>query len=313
MLSDRGVLALFVLAPVFYGLLPATLPWPDRPQRPDRRGRSGRHRTQPRADPGVGRAWQYVDRTASHQLSRSGGRDLRAPRVRDRRHPTDTERNVLKGVQARLPIYAEFDLLHPVQPRAAGHAERYRPMRRTPSSAARGPKARRADRAAPAAGGARHGAAVQSDRILFRYVVPAAFVLILHQTLLMGAAMLGGAAFERAATAGGRGVRRRDPRTGPGALDDLRAWDAALLRHHASGLRVLDARQHLGDSRRCPFPFILATSFLGQALGLVFRHRETAVLLVLASSLPQFFLVGVSWPAEALPACCGSCANCCRA
>ena len=48
-------------------------------------------------------------------------------------------------------------------------------------------------------------------------------------------------------------------------------------------------------------PFILATSFLGQALGQVFRHRETAVLLVLASSLPQFFLVGVSWPAEALP------------
>ena len=33
----------------------------------------------------------------------------------------------------------------------------------------------------------------------------------------------------------------------------------------------------------------------------MFRHRETAVLLVLASSLPQFFLVGVSWPAEALP------------
>jgi ABC-2 type transport system permease protein len=48
-------------------------------------------------------------------------------------------------------------------------------------------------------------------------------------------------------------------------------------------------------------PFILATSFLGQVLGLLFRHRETAVLIVLASSLPQFFLVGVSWPAEALP------------
>jgi ABC-2 type transport system permease protein len=48
-------------------------------------------------------------------------------------------------------------------------------------------------------------------------------------------------------------------------------------------------------------PFVLATSFLGQMLGLVFRHRETAVLLALASSLPQFFLVGVSWPAEALP------------
>ena len=49
------------------------------------------------------------------------------------------------------------------------------------------------------------------------------------------------------------------------------------------------------------FPFILATSFLGQTLGLVFRHRETAVLLVLATSLPQFFLVGASWPVEAMP------------
>jgi ABC-2 type transport system permease protein len=49
------------------------------------------------------------------------------------------------------------------------------------------------------------------------------------------------------------------------------------------------------------FPFILATSFLGQTLGLVFRHRETAVLLVLATSLPQFFLVGAAWPAEAIP------------
>ena len=33
----------------------------------------------------------------------------------------------------------------------------------------------------------------------------------------------------------------------------------------------------------------------------MFRHRETAVLLVLASSLPQLFLVGASWPDEAIP------------
>ena len=76
--------------------------------------------------------------------------------------------------------------------------------------------------------------------------------------------------------------------------------NAALLRHHAARVRLLDSRQRLG-TRDVLVPFILATSFLGQTLGLVFRHRETAVLLVLASSLPQFFLVGVSWPAEALP------------
>ena len=34
--------------------------------------------------------------------------------------PPDTEKNVLKGVTARLPVYAEFDLFHPVQPIAAG-------------------------------------------------------------------------------------------------------------------------------------------------------------------------------------------------
>ena len=48
-------------------------------------------------------------------------------------------------------------------------------------------------------------------------------------------------------------------------------------------------------------PFILATSLMGQAAGLVFKHRETAVLIFVATTLPQFFLVGVSWPREMIP------------
>jgi ABC-2 type transport system permease protein len=47
--------------------------------------------------------------------------------------------------------------------------------------------------------------------------------------------------------------------------------------------------------------FILATSFLGQAAGSWFKRRETAVVLFIATSLPQFFLVGLSWPVEAIP------------
>ena len=135
-----------------------------------------------------------------------------------------------------------------------------------------------------------------------RYVVPAAFVLILHQTLLMGAAMLGGVVFERGGLRPTRArVVRGDPRARAGALDAVRAGDVALLRGDAAGVRLLDTRRSVGALAALSLPFILATSFLGQALGLVFRHRETAVLLVLASSLPQVFLVGVSWPAEALP------------
>jgi ABC-2 type transport system permease protein len=48
-------------------------------------------------------------------------------------------------------------------------------------------------------------------------------------------------------------------------------------------------------------PFILSVSFLGQFVGGWFRRRETSVLLLIAVSLPLFFLVGVAWPPEAIP------------
>jgi ABC-2 type transport system permease protein len=48
--------------------------------------------------------------------------------------------------------------------------------------------------------------------------------------------------------------------------------------------------------------FILATSFMGQAAGAWFKRPETPTLIFLATSLPQFFLTGFSWPREAIPA-----------
>ncbi|MGO9475684.1 MAG: ABC transporter permease [Rhodomicrobium sp.] len=42
-------------------------------------------------------------------------------------------------------------------------------------------------------------------------------------------------------------------------------------------------------------------SLLGQFGGSWFTRRENAVLLFIATSLPLFFLVGVSWPLEAIP------------
>src|SRR5271170_7039529 len=118
----------------------------------------------------------------------------------------------------------------------------------------------------------------------------------------MGAAMLGGVAFEQ----GGAGARRSRA-SGAAILGQALAhWTIyipAMLLYFVIMPRVYGFST-LGSFTQLAalsFPFILATSFLGQALGLVFRHRETAVLVVLASSLPQFFLVGVSWPTEAIP------------
>ena len=133
------------------------------------------------------------------------------------------------------------------------------------------------------------------------YVVPAAFVLILHQTLLMGAAMLGGAAFEQGG--GGEECVRHLLRSSAKVWRVRRADSPAMLLYGVIMPRIygFSTLGSIWALAALSIPFILATSFLGQALGQLFRHRETAVLLVLASSLPQFFLVGVSWPAEALP------------
>jgi ABC-2 type transport system permease protein len=47
--------------------------------------------------------------------------------------------------------------------------------------------------------------------------------------------------------------------------------------------------------------FVLATSFLGQAIGAWFTRPENATLLLLATSLPQFFTAGFAWPRESIP------------
>src|ERR1700749_4235292 len=47
--------------------------------------------------------------------------------------------------------------------------------------------------------------------------------------------------------------------------------------------------------------FLLATSFMGQAIGAWVTRPENATLLLLATSLPQFFTAGFAWPREAIP------------
>lgn len=133
-------------------------------------------------------------------------------------------------------------------------------------------------------------------------IVPAAFALILQQSLLMGAATLGGVAFEQ----GGQAARRR---RGAAASIVGQALAHLLLMLPGAALflvvlpRVfgLSATTNLLDLLAMAIPFILATSFLGQFVGTWFERRETAVVLLMASGLPLLFLAGVSWPIEAIP------------
>jgi ABC-2 type transport system permease protein len=134
------------------------------------------------------------------------------------------------------------------------------------------------------------------------YVVPAAFVLILQQTLLLGTATMGGVALEQ----GGAGARRRrgaaSAIVGQGIAHLFLALPgAALFMVVLPRLYGFSATAHFVDLLAMVVPFILSVSFMGQFVGSWFQRRETAILLFIALSLPLFFLVGVAWPAEAIP------------
>ena len=128
------------------------------------------------------------------------------------------------------------------------------------------------------------------------YIVPAAFVLILQQTLLIGVAMLtvlalaqpGGGAFSSVL---GRGVAHLTMYLAPLAL-----YFIVLPRVY--GFSALGSPLQLFAIASV---FILATSFLAQAVGAWFTRPENPTLIFLGTSLPQLFLMGFSWPREAIP------------
>jgi ABC-2 type transport system permease protein len=76
---------------------------------------------------------------------------------------------------------------------------------------------------------------------------------------------------------------------------------AALFLIVLPRLYGFSATTNVGALLAMLLPFVLSVSFLGQFVSTWFRHKETAVLLFIATSLPLFFLVGVAWPVEAIP------------
>ncbi|WOJ88536.1 ABC transporter permease [Methylocapsa polymorpha] len=218
--------------------------------------------------------------------------------------PEGTEREVLKGNEARLAAYVD-----------SAYFLLYNRVAQGISEASGAVNAEIAAHGARSNGSLAHAALIKSSPVelltepLFNpvggyasYVVPAAFVLILQQSLFMGSASLGGVAFEK----GGREARRR--RGGARAVLG-QALAHLCLETPALALYLIILPRVYGfstlgrpiDLFLMAAPFVLAVSFLAQFIGAWFKRRESAVLLFIAASLPLFFLVGVSWPVEAIP------------
>jgi ABC-2 type transport system permease protein len=133
------------------------------------------------------------------------------------------------------------------------------------------------------------------------YVVPAAFILILQQTLLMGVATLSAGAPWRA------GVAHRAGYAISVVVGRALAHMAFATPGFVLFLYILPRFYGLTAMAQpltlalIAAPFVLAISFLGQCLGAFFVRREAAVLVLIGISLPLFFLVGVAWPREVIP------------
>jgi len=212
--------------------------------------------------------------------------------------PPGTERDVLKGIAAHVPIYADATYLFLFRSTSSGVS--------TAMGALTSELVARGARSDGSLAKAKLASVSPADVLLqpvfnpvggyASYIVPAAFVLILQQTLLIGAAMLTGAALAQGggAFAGvfGRGIAHLTLYLPALALYLIvlpRFYGFSTLGHPAQLLALASV-------------FLLATSFLGQAVGAWFTRPENATIVLLATSLPQFFTAGFAWPREAMPA-----------
>jgi ABC-2 type transport system permease protein len=214
------------------------------------------------------------------------------------RIPPGTERDVLKGVTAHIPIYADATYLFIFRSTASGIA--------TAIAALSSELVGRGARTDGSLVKAKLAAASPADILLqpifnpvggyASYVVPAAFILILQQLLLIASAALTGAALTQASSGAfvqvlGRGIAHLTILLPALVLYIFvlpRAYGFSALGHPLQLIALVSV-------------FVLATSFLGQTVGAWFKRPETPTLIFLGTSLPQFFLAGYSWPREAIP------------
>src|ERR1700726_2089333 len=211
--------------------------------------------------------------------------------------PAETERDVLKGITAHIPVYADATYLFIFRSTSSGVSAAMVAL--TSELVSRGA---RPDGSLVKAKLASSSPADVLLQPIFNpvggyasYVVPAAFVLILQQTLLIGAAMLTGTALAKGggALAGvfGRGIAHLTI-----YLPALALYLIVLPRIY--GFSTLG---HLPQLFPLARGFLLSTRFMGQAAAAWFTRPENATILLLATSLPQFFMAGFAWPREAIP------------
>ena len=144
------------------------------------------------------------------------------------------------------------------------------------------------------------------DNSYTQYVIPAVYIIILQQTMLIGLGILGGGINER--------LRRKEK----GHYEVAPIWMMMSSRYIIFGLIFfvhmlfyfgfsfsffeVTHLAKIADILNFGLAFIAASISFGIFLGGLFNAREVATPVVLFSSLPLVFSVGFIWPLEAIPA-----------
>jgi len=138
-----------------------------------------------------------------------------------------------------------------------------------------------------------------------QYVIPAVFVLILQQTMLIGLGILGGGINERIK----KGERGYFSEASPLQLIFSKVtifvfvFFIHLMFYFGFSFEFFGIL-HLANLQNLLIfstLFLFASAFFGIFIGLLFGSREIATPVVLFSSLPLVFSAGFVWPLEALP------------
>lgn len=143
------------------------------------------------------------------------------------------------------------------------------------------------------------------------YIVPAVFVLILHQTLLIASGLLTAGQFEN--------HRKADLMSSHndsywlvnsvGRILFVRSLLLSLIylvlfmfyfgySFQSYGINRLAS---ISDLMTLVIPFLLSVVFLGTVIGLLIPRKELVTVVVLLSSLPLVFSAGFIWPTSNIP------------
>lgn len=139
------------------------------------------------------------------------------------------------------------------------------------------------------------------------YAVPPVMLLILQQTLLIGIGMMQGTRREQKSAAAVPTPHQHNGEAVGQLLGRSMAYLSIYI-FHAVYITVILFRFYrfpqqgrISDVLLFLLPFLLSIIFLGLAISVFFRERETSMVVLLCTSIPAVFLAGFSWPAEAIP------------